>query len=119
MILWAGGLYGLNSICKSSLSQVAGAVLGAARAVEPVQAHRPLIDMTSLGSSCLSYMKLLKPALEQRVFEVAIFHATGMGGMAYESIAAKGGFACVWTSCCPSSAISCRDQWSTLMPIAR
>ena len=34
MILWAGGLYGLNSICKSSLSQAAGAVLGAARAVE-------------------------------------------------------------------------------------
>jgi len=29
MILWAGGLYGLNSVCKSSLSQAAGAVLGA------------------------------------------------------------------------------------------
>jgi uncharacterized protein (UPF0261 family) len=28
MILWAGGLYGLNSICKASLSQAAGAVLG-------------------------------------------------------------------------------------------
>jgi len=37
MILWAGGLYGLNSICKSSLSQAAGAVLGAARAVEKPQ----------------------------------------------------------------------------------
>src|SRR5690606_1712061 len=34
MILWAGGLYGLNSVCKASLSQAAGAVLGAARAVE-------------------------------------------------------------------------------------
>ena len=40
-------------------------------------------------------MKLLKPALEQRGFEVAIFHATGMGGMAFESIARSGGFACV------------------------
>ena len=29
MILWAGGLYGLNSVCKASLSQAAGAVLGA------------------------------------------------------------------------------------------
>ncbi|MEP0941473.1 MAG: Tm-1-like ATP-binding domain-containing protein [Rhizobiaceae bacterium] len=95
MILWAGGLYGLNSFCKSSLSQAAGAVLGAARAVEPPTADRPVIGMTSLGSSCLSYMKLLKPALEDRGFEVAIFHATGMGGMAYENIAAKGGFACV------------------------
>lgn len=95
MILWAGGLYGLNSVCKSSLSQAAGAVLGAARAVEPSTGDRPIVGMTSLGSSCLKYMKLLKPALEDRGFEVAIFHATGMGGMAYESIAAEGGFACV------------------------
>ena len=95
MILWAGGLYGLNSVCKSSLSQAAGAVLGAARAVEPAKGERPTVGMTSLGSSCLSYMKGLKPALEERGFEVAIFHATGMGGMAYESIARDGGFACV------------------------
>ena len=95
MILWAGGLYGLNSVCKSSLSQAAGAVLGAARAVEQPVSDKPVIGMTSLGSSCLSYMKLLKPALESRGYEVAIFHATGMGGMAYEKIAAQGGFACV------------------------
>ncbi len=95
MILWAGGLYGLNSVCKSSLSQAAGAVLGAARAVEKSSIERPVVGMTSLGSSCLSYMKLLKPALEDRGFEVAIFHATGMGGMAFEKIASQGGFACV------------------------
>ena len=95
MILWAGGLYGLNSVCKSSLSQAAGAVLGAARAVEKPIASKPVVGMTSLGSSCLSYMKLLKPALESRGYEVAIFHATGMGGMAYEKIASQGGFVCV------------------------
>ena len=95
MILWAGGLYGLNSVCKASLSQAAGAVLGAARAVEPPVQDRPMVGMTSLGSSCLKYMKLLKPALEARGFEVAIFHATGMGGMAFESIAREGGFVCV------------------------
>ena len=95
MILWAGGLYGLNSVCKASLSQAAGAVLGAARAVEPPNDDRPIVGMTSLGSSCLTYMKLLKPALEHRGFEVAIFHATGMGGMAYESLAAQGKFCCV------------------------
>ncbi len=95
MILWAGGLYGLNSVCKSSLSQAAGAVLGAARAVERPTSDRPMVGMTSLGSSCLKYMKKLKPELEKRGFEVAIFHATGMGGMAYESIAREGGFACV------------------------
>jgi uncharacterized protein (UPF0261 family) len=95
MILWAGGLYGLNPVCKASLSQAAGAVLGAARAVEIPSNERPLVGMTSLGSSCLKYMKLLKGPLEERGFDVAIFHATGMGGMAYESIARSGGFACV------------------------
>lgn len=95
MILWAGGLYGLNGICKSSLAQAAGAVLGAARAAQPPKADRPVVGMTSLGSSCLSYMKWLKPELEKRGFEVAIFHATGMGGMAFENIAAEGGFAAV------------------------
>lgn len=95
MILWAGGLYGLNSICKSSLSQAAGAVLGAARAVEPPDRKRPVIGMMSLGSSCLSYMKLLRQPLEDRGFEVAVFHATGMGGMAFENLAAEGFFAAV------------------------
>jgi uncharacterized protein (UPF0261 family) len=95
MILWAGGLYGLNSVCRSSLSQAAGAVLGAARAVEPPRRDRPVIGMTSLGSSCLKYMKLLKEPLEERGFEVAVFHATGMGGMAFESLCREGFFACV------------------------
>ncbi|RMF38289.1 MAG: UPF0261 family protein, partial [Alphaproteobacteria bacterium] len=95
MILWAGGLYGLNSICRSSLSQAAGAVLGAAQAVEPPRRDRPVIGMTSLGSSCLSYMKRLKAPLEERGFEVAVFHATGMGGMAFESLARQGFFAAV------------------------
>ncbi|WP_027256349.1 Tm-1-like ATP-binding domain-containing protein [Leisingera aquimarina] len=95
MILWAGGLYGLNSICKASLSQAAGAVLGAARSVEPPKRDRPLIGMTSFGKTVLRYMVTLKPALETRGFEVAVFHATGMGGRAFESLAAEGAFAAV------------------------
>ncbi len=99
MILWAGGLYGLNSVCKSALSQAAGAVLGAARAVEPPRRDRPLVGMTSLGKSCLSYMVDLKPELEKRGFEVAVFHSTGMGGRAFEGLAAQGSFACVMDFC--------------------
>lgn len=95
MILWAGGLYGLNSICKAALSQAAGAVLGAARAVEPPRREKPLIGMTSFGKTVLRYMVTLKPALEARGFEVAVFHATGMGGRAFESLAAEGAFAAV------------------------
>ena len=99
MMIWAGGLYGLNSICKASLSQAAGAVLGAAQAVEIPTGNLPLIGMTSLGSSCLKYMKKLKPALEERGYEVAIFHATGVGGMAFESLARQGKFVCVMDFC--------------------
>ena len=51
--------------------------------------------MTSLGSSCLSYMKLLRAPLQERGFEVAVFHATGMGGMAFEALARQGYFAAV------------------------
>ena len=96
MILWAGGLYGLNAICRSSLAQAAGAVLGAARAAEPATSDRPVIGITSLGTSCLKYIKFLKPALEQRGYEVAVFHAMGMGGMAFEQIAGRKGFVCVF-----------------------
>lgn len=96
MILWAGGLYGLNAICRASLAQAAGAVLGAARAAEPITAARPLVGVTSLGTSCLKYIKQLKPALEERGYEVAVFHAMGMGGMAFEQLAAQKAFVCVF-----------------------
>ncbi len=99
MILWAGGLYGMNSICRSSLSQAAGAVVGATKAAVAPDRSKPLIGMTSLGTSCLRYMKILKPALEERGFEVAVFHSTGMGGMAFEKLAAEGAFVCVMDFC--------------------
>jgi uncharacterized protein (UPF0261 family) len=99
MILWAGGLYGLNGICSSVLSQACGAVVGAAKHGTKPDSDRPLIGMTSLGTSCLKYMKVLKPELERRGYDVAVFHATGMGGRAFEAIAAQKGFAAVFDLC--------------------
>ncbi len=99
MILWSGGLYGLNSLCKAALSQACGAVVGAARAVVAPDARRAMVGMTSLGKSCLKYMVALKPELEQRGFEVAVFHSTGMGGRAFADLAAKGRFALVLDLC--------------------
>jgi uncharacterized protein (UPF0261 family) len=95
MILWAGGLYGLNSVCKATLSQAAGAVLGAARAASMPDGARPIIAMSGFNSKVVTYMVALKPALEARGFEVAVFHGTGMGGRALESLAAQGAFAAV------------------------
>ena len=109
MILWAGGLYGLNSICRSSLSQAAGAILGSARAAKPPSAELPLVGMTGLGKSCLSYMVDLKPEIEKRGFEVAVFHATGMGGMAFEGLARQKEFACVMDFALPEGRKSLRE----------
>ncbi|OSI79098.1 Tm-1-like ATP-binding domain-containing protein [Bradyrhizobium canariense] len=95
MILWAGGLYGLNGTCTAVLSQACGAIVGAARGAIRLRPEGPILALTSLGKSCLSYMVELKPQLEARGYEVVVFHTTGMGGRAMESIAAQGGFAAV------------------------
>ena len=95
MVLWAGGLYGLNSLCRSALTHAAGAVVGAARAALSLRTDRPLVGMTSLGKSCLAYMVALQPALQARGYELAVFHTTGMGGRAFEALAAAGHFAAV------------------------
>ncbi len=99
MILWSGGLYGLNSICKAILSQAAGAVVGAAQAVVLPSGNRPKIGMTSLGKSCLKYMVALKPELEARGYELVVFHATGMGGRAFADLAGQGAFVAVLDLC--------------------
>ncbi|MCP3672970.1 MAG: UPF0261 family protein [Gammaproteobacteria bacterium] len=95
MILWSAGLYGLNSICKAVLSQAAGAVTGACQIAKKTQSEQPVVAITSLGSSSLKYMLDLKPELEKRGYEVAVFHTTGMGGRAMEALAAQGIFAAV------------------------
>jgi uncharacterized protein (UPF0261 family) len=99
MVLWAGGLYGLNALCRSALAQAAGAAMGAARCAQAPRFQRPVVGMTSLGSSALTYMKALKPELERRGFDLAVFHSTGMGGRAFEALAAQGRFAAVMDFC--------------------
>lgn len=95
MRLWAGGLYGLNRLCRTALAQSAGAVVGACTAQDEPASKRPVVGMTSLGSSVLTYMKALKGPLEARGYELAVFHATGMGGRAFEDLASRGYFAAV------------------------
>ncbi len=99
MMLWAGGLYGLNDLCRSTLAQGAGAVVGAMAAAGAPRRDRPLVGMTSLGKSCLRYMVRLRPALEARGYELAVFHSTGMGGRAFEALAESGAFCAVLDFC--------------------
>ena len=55
-ILWAGGLYGLNSICKSSLSQACGAIVGSTMPSYENSKPKPIVAITSLGTSALKYI---------------------------------------------------------------
>lgn len=95
MILWAGGLYGLNSACRAVLTQACGAVVGAAKSAVRPAADRPVVALSSLGKSCLTYMVTLRPELERRGYEVIVFHTTGMGGRVMESLAGQRHFAAV------------------------
>lgn len=99
MGLWAGGLYGLNEMSKASLRHACGAVVGAARLVERNLRRKPVVALSSFGTSALTYMVDLVPALEARGFEAAVFHATGMGGRALASLAQKGELAAVMDFC--------------------
>jgi len=96
MVLWAGGLFGLNSVCRTILSQAAGAVLGAARAAQPISSRQPAVAIGSLGLSCLKYMATLKPELERRGYEVVVFHCSGMGGRAMEALIEQDRFVAVF-----------------------
>lgn len=96
MILWAGGLYGLNSICRSILSQAAGAVMGACRTVVVSTQDTPRVAIGSLGKSCLTYMVDLSSELRKRGFEPVVFHCTGMGGRAMESLIEQRAFVAVF-----------------------
>ena len=102
MVLWAGGLYGLNEMSKLSIRQAVGAAVGASR-FGPVEAGtgttRPIVGISSLGTSALRYVVDLVPALEERGFEAAVFHATGMGGRALAQLAHQDGVAAIFDFC--------------------
>ncbi len=85
MMLWPAGLYGLNNISRSVLNAAAGAISGAAAVFEKQAAKKKkTVGITSLGTSQLKYVEILRPALEKRGYDVAVFHTLGMGGQAYE-----------------------------------
>ena len=95
MMLWSGGLYGLNSICQSALAQVSGAIVGVCQSVKKTDSVQPRVGMTSFGSSAAKWMLRLVPGLEALGYEAIVFHATGMGGRAYEALARSSHFSAV------------------------
>jgi uncharacterized protein (UPF0261 family) len=91
IIPWVAGLWGLNSLAKTSLEMAAGAISGAVETCERKgSSQRKVVGVTSLGGSVITYMNQVKPALEARGYEVAVFHMTGMSGRVFEKAIADG-----------------------------
>jgi uncharacterized protein (UPF0261 family) len=81
---------GINSISARILTNAAAAIAGMVQAPVPeADGHRPLIGATMFGvtTPCVTHAR---EALEQRGYEVLVFHATGTGGRAMESLVDAG-----------------------------
>ncbi len=85
---------GLNRITRAVLGEAARAMAGLVRFESPPLAadDRPLIAATMFGvtTPCVEQAKAV---LEEAGYEVLVFHATGVGGQAMESLIDEGLFA--------------------------
>ncbi len=81
---------GLNRLSRRILANAAGAVAGMVEQAVPQGEDKPLITATMFGvtTPCVT---AVREALEAKGYEVLVFHATGSGGRAMESLI-DGGF---------------------------
>jgi uncharacterized protein (UPF0261 family) len=82
-------IVGLNRITRNSLRKAAGALSGMITAGEEPESDRPLIAVTTLGGTTETAMRF-KERLEAKGFEVAVFHAIGIGGRTMEELVREG-----------------------------
>lgn len=85
---------GLNRISRSVLASAAAAMVGLVTARAPIETSgdRPLVAATMFGvtTPCVEHARRV---LEDAGYEVLVFHATGNGGEALESLVRDGVFA--------------------------
>lgn len=93
MLQPAADLWGLNVITKNALEAAAGAITGMVEICKQVVPEKQLIGVTTRG--ICKYLHWIKPVLEERGYEVAVFHAVGLGGRTFESLIAQGLFSAV------------------------
>jgi len=81
---------GINVLSSSILSNAANAVSGMAKFVKPkISETKPLIAATMFGVTTPCVTKA-REYLEENGYEVLVFHATGTGGRAMESLIEAG-----------------------------
>jgi uncharacterized protein (UPF0261 family) len=52
--------------------------------------EKPIVGITTMGSANFSYVPQIKPRLEERGYEVAVFHTSGLGGLTLERLIEEG-----------------------------
>ncbi|MBW1799382.1 MAG: Tm-1-like ATP-binding domain-containing protein [Deltaproteobacteria bacterium] len=93
MMGWVAGLRGINSINRQVLSSAAGAIIGAAESFDKanMEKARTVVGLTSMGTTpCRYAVEWLEPGLKERGYDVAVFHASGMGGRMFEQCISQG-----------------------------
>lgn len=80
---------GLNRLSRRILANAAGAVCGMVEQTLPEAEDKPLLGATMFGvtTPCVT---AVREKLEAAGYEVLVFHATGSGGQAMESLIADG-----------------------------
>jgi uncharacterized protein (UPF0261 family) len=81
---------GLNRISRTILARAAGAICGMVEAdVATAAADKPLVVASMFGNTT-GCIEAAVPLLEAAGYEVLVFHATGTGGRALETLVASG-----------------------------
>jgi uncharacterized protein (UPF0261 family) len=81
---------GINSISRAIFTNAAGAISGMVRIEAPASADvKPLVTASMFGNTTQAVDRA-RGALEAKDYEVLVFHATGAGGKAMESLIADG-----------------------------
>jgi len=76
---------GLNRLTKDALNKAVGAIIGMMESTEVEDAEKPLVFMTMTGLSTGCGLEV-KTSLENKGFEVAVFHTIGVGGQTFEEL---------------------------------
>jgi uncharacterized protein (UPF0261 family) len=89
MMYSVGDIEGLNRLTTLVLNSAAGAIVGMARMEAPRLETRPTVGLTMFGVTTPA-AKMIRERLEAHGFEVLVFHATGAGGRAMETLIEQG-----------------------------
>jgi uncharacterized protein (UPF0261 family) len=89
MIPSIADIVGLNRITRNSLRKATGAIRGMIFTDEEPASARPLIAATTLGGTTETVIRF-KNRMEEKGFEVVVFHAIGIGGRTMEELVREG-----------------------------